>query len=359
MKRAVTILFFIFVIFLYILYNPTPLEKVQNAAQKAWTTVYQELQNIKISLKEWLENDNRPVSEKDGQKTSLLKEPAEKTFSILNIEIGTSFQEVEKKLGQPERITFNEYGTYWYAYHDHYNNFLTIMFDEQQRVAGLYTNQDILTSKNGIKLGITKKEIENILGPPLNEIQKGNYRYLLNENDYQLYFIDHCYVTFFYDIHNNNALTSVLIISEEMEDRKKGIYGEGSRELREGFEYQLYDLVNATRVRFHLQPLKWDENVRHTAREHSEDMAKNNYFSHTNLEGQSPFDRMSEDRINFTFAGENLAYGQFNSIFAHEGLMNSASHRENILRQEFEYIGIGVAFNSESQPYFTQNFYKK
>src|SRR5690606_33019701 len=168
-----------------------------------------------------------------------------------------------------------------------------------------------------------------------------------------------CYVTFFYDLHNNETLTSVLIISKEMEDRKKGLYGAGSRELREGFEYQLFDLVNATRVRFHLHPLKWDENVRNTARKHSKDMAENNYFSHTNLEGQSPFERMREDRIFFTFAGENLAYGQFNSIFAHEGLMNSESHRENILRPEFEYVGIGVAFNSDSQPFFTQNFYKK
>ena len=140
--------------------------------------------------------------------------------------------------------------TYWYTYHDNYKNFVNIMFDGQNRVAGLYTNQHILTSKNGIKLGITKKETGNILGPPQNEIQKGNYRYLLNEDDYQLYFIDNCYVTFFYDLHNNETLTSVLIISKEMEDRKKGLYGAGSRELREGFEYQLFDLVNATRVRF-------------------------------------------------------------------------------------------------------------
>ena len=357
-KRAAASLFIIFVIFLYFMYNPGALEKIQDAAQEAWTTVHEKLQNMGITVGEWLTKDDRTVSDKDGEISTLQGEPEEKTFSILNIEIGTSYEEVEKKLGQPERITYNEYGTYWYTYHDNYKNFVNIMFDGQNRVAGLYTNQHILTSKNGIKLGITKKETENILGPPQNEIQKGNYRYLLNEDDYQLYFIDNCYVTFFYDLHNNETLTSVLIISKEMEDRKKGLYGAGSR-IREGFEYQLFDLVNATRVRFHLHPLKWDENVRNTARKHSKDMAENNYFSHTNLEGQSPFERMREDRIFFTFAGENLAYGQFNSIFAHEGLMNSESHRENILRPEFEYVGIGVAFNSDSQPFFTQNFYKK
>ena len=50
------------------------------------------------------------VSDKDGEISTLQGEPEEKTFSILNIEIGTSYEEVEKKLGQPERITYNEYG---------------------------------------------------------------------------------------------------------------------------------------------------------------------------------------------------------------------------------------------------------
>jgi uncharacterized protein YkwD len=66
---------------------------------------------------------------------------------------------------------------------------------------------------------------------------------------------------------------------------------------------------------------------------------------------------MKEDAVAFHTAGENLAYGQLSSIFAHEGLMNSLGHRENILRQDYEYLGVGVAFNDKSQPYYTQNYY--
>jgi uncharacterized protein YkwD len=77
------------------------------------------------------------------------------------------------------------------------------------------------------------------------------------------------------------------------------------------------------------------------------------------LAGQSPFDRMGEDGITFFVAGENLAYGQYNSIFAHEGLMNSAGHRENIVKPDFGYLGIGVAFNGEFQPYYTENFFNR
>jgi uncharacterized protein YkwD len=86
-------------------------------------------------------------------------------------------------------------------------------------------------------------------------------------------------------------------------------------------------------------------------------MAVNNYFDHTNLQGESPFDRIKEDGIQYTLAGENLAYGQFSSIFAHEGLMNSLGHRKNIIKSGFEYLGVGVAFNEEAQPYYTQNYY--
>jgi uncharacterized protein YkwD len=67
---------------------------------------------------------------------------------------------------------------------------------------------------------------------------------------------------------------------------------------------------------------------------------------------------MQNDGIVYTFAGENLAAGQFSSIFAHEGLMNSLGHRENILRPEFTFLGVGVAFNSESRPYYTEDFYR-
>jgi uncharacterized protein YkwD len=66
---------------------------------------------------------------------------------------------------------------------------------------------------------------------------------------------------------------------------------------------------------------------------------------------------MEQDNIRFITAGENLAYGQFSSIFAHEGLMNSLGHRENILQENYKYLGIGVAFNNESEPYYTENFY--
>lgn len=141
-----------------------------------------------------------------------------------------------------------------------------------------------------------------------------------------------------------------------MEASKAALYSAGSEDLKKGFEYQLFDLTNATRVNHGLSVLEWNEEVRETARKHSTDMAENQYFNHTNLQGQSPFDRMEEDNISFTTAGENLAYGQLSSIFAHQGLTNSEGHRENILQDRFAELGVGVDFNNDNQPFYTENF---
>ena len=67
-------------------------------------------------------------------------------------------------------------------------------------------------------------------------------------------------------------------------------------------------------------------------------------------------DRLIEDEISFTMAGENLAYGQLSSIFAHQGLLNSAGHRENILQPKFTHLAVGVDFNVNSEPFYTENF---
>lgn len=289
-----------------------------------------------------------------------LDAPADHLFSIYNIEIGDTAADVKAILGEPKRISMNEYGVNWYTYHEDYQNFVMVMFNENNQVVGLYTNQDLVSSTNGIQLGSSKEAVLKQLGEPLKVLHKGLIFYQLQQNaDYQLFQVDDSYVTVFYDQHENNTVTAIQIVEANTEKEKSEMYTTASEELKEGFEYQMFDLTNATRVNHSLRILTWDEHVRDTARKHSLDMAENNYFDHTNLQGLSPFDRMEADNLVFTLAGENLAYGQFSSIFAHEGLMNSLGHRENILKAGYRYLGVGVAFNEENQPYYTQNYYSK
>ncbi|PGY08046.1 CAP domain-containing protein [Bacillus sp. AFS031507] len=286
--------------------------------------------------------------------------PTNQVFSVNNIELGNLKEDIDHNLGKANRSSLNEYGTNWYAYHENYHDFFMVMYDENNKAAGLYTNQDLIASTKGIQLGSSKIDVRAKLGEPITNIQKGLTVYQLQENsDYDVFLLEGTYVTIFYDKHENNTVTAIQLISKDFEQKKTGFYTKANSALKEGFEYQLFDLTNAARVNHRLTVLTWDEHVRGTARKHSTDMAVHQYFDHTNLKGQSPFDRMKEDDISFHMAGENLAYGQFSSIFAHEGLMNSLGHRENILRKGYEFLGVGVAFNDESQPYYTENFFAK
>ncbi|MBO0992280.1 CAP domain-containing protein [Bacillus sp. SD088] len=301
--------------------------------------------------------EERQEPEQKSVEKPKLEEPLEQTFSIHNIEIGHERSEVEKQIGSPQRFTRNEYGVDWVAYHQQYQNFLMVAYDENDRVAGLYTNQDLISSSIGVQYGTARETVLAKQHDPLEYIRKGWVSYQINANDeYDLFLIGDQYATIFYDKQEENTVTAVLVLNENLEEKKEQIYGEPSNELKEGFEYQLFDLTNAARVKNDLPILDWDEEVMKTARGHSTDMAENSYFNHTNLEGESPFDRMTADDIIYQMAGENIAMGQFSSIFAHEGLMNSPGHRKNILQKDFRALGVGVDFNEEGQPYFTENF---
>ncbi|WP_231514961.1 CAP domain-containing protein [Oceanobacillus salinisoli] len=321
-------------------------------------TIKQEIQLLAGRMKEE-QNDNELEAEPAPEKPEL-DAPAEQSFSIYNVEIGDERSEVEAQVGEPERSSMNEYGVGWVTYHENYQNFFMVAYNEEEKVAGLYTNQDLLTSTHGITFDSSRESVLNTLDEPLKAIRKGLVQYQLQDDqEYNMFLIDNNYVTIFYDKHENNTVTAIQIISGELEQQKEKYFAEPSEELKEGFEYQLFDLTNAARVNHGLRVLTWEESLRQTARNHSQDMADNNYFSHTNLDGQSPFDRMAEDDIAFKMAGENLAAGQPSSIFAHEGLMNSLGHRENILKTEFEGLAVGVAFGADNQPFYTENFLTK
>ncbi|MFC4617894.1 CAP domain-containing protein [Camelliibacillus cellulosilyticus] len=299
-----------------------------------------------------------PESKDKNVETPKLTVPKDHIFSIHNIELGEPKTEVEQKIGKPKRTSKSEYGVNWTTYHENYHNFMMVAYDKNNRVRGLFTNQDLIASSTGIKLGSPKRLVQKQLGPPESTIRKGLINYRLNsQGEYDTFLLDNSYVTIFYDKHNNNTVTAIQIIDKALEQNKQAIYTKPSQQLSAGFEYQLFDLTNASRVMHKMPVLKWDNRVSETARKHSLDMAKNQYFDHINLQGQSPFDRMKEDHITFITAGENIAYGQFSSIFAHEGLMNSLGHRKNILQKNYKYLGVGVAFNHESQPYYTEDFY--
>jgi len=108
-------------------------------------------------------------------------------------------------------------------------------------------------------------------------------------------------------------------------------------------------LLNGKRSRIGCPELKWDERVASVASEHSRDMARRNYFSHTNPAGRDSFDRLRASHIHYSLAGENIAKGVKTGQEAYDLWLNSPEHRENMLDCRFTHQGVGKAGNQWTQ----------
>ncbi|MFJ7919791.1 CAP domain-containing protein [Lysinibacillus fusiformis] len=122
------------------------------------------------------------------------------------------------------------------------------------------------------------------------------------------------------------------------------------------FEQEVVKLTNAERTKAGLSPLQTDDKLMAAAREKSQDMQSNNYFSHTSPTFGSPFDRMKALGIAYKSAGENIAQGQRSPQEVVQAWMDSPGHRANILNGKFTHIGVGYV---KSGNYWTQQFITK
>lgn len=124
------------------------------------------------------------------------------------------------------------------------------------------------------------------------------------------------------------------------------------------YEKEVVELVNEERKKRNLDPLEMDHHLSGLARKKSQDMADNDYFSHTSPTYGSPFDMMEQFDFTFRMAGENIAAGQRSPDQVVEGWMNSEGHRENILKEGFTHIGVGYVEDAGLSygTYWTQLF---
>lgn len=255
----------------------------------------------------------------------------------------------------------SEYDLLWKMPSTDYEQFHLVGTKNNQAVGGYETREG--QTVFGIKVGGPRDAVKAKYGAPLKGITKNNTRYTQNYTDKYgqetsgTYLIDNQYVTFFYDAHKNYQVRSVTWVSAATEMTKLGFFATQSTQLRDGFEDLMVELMNQARVAEGLKPLTYTPNHNPVARKHSTSMADNKYFGHMDINGLRGGDRMKKGGVTYNWWGENLAYGQYSAIYAHEALMNSLGHRENILRKEFTHVFVGVDFNSKNQPYFTINFY--
>ncbi|HYK71622.1 MAG TPA: CAP domain-containing protein [Pseudoneobacillus sp.] len=122
------------------------------------------------------------------------------------------------------------------------------------------------------------------------------------------------------------------------------------------YEQKVVDLTNQERTKIGAPALKVDVALSKMARDKSQDMATNNYFSHTSPTYGSPFDMMKQYGITYRYAGENIAMGQKTPEEVVQAWMNSEGHRKNMLNPNFTHIGVGYVSQGN---YWTQEFIGK
>jgi len=116
--------------------------------------------------------------------------------------------------------------------------------------------------------------------------------------------------------------------------------------------------INEIRLENNLQPLENNERLAQVARQYSQRMAQENFFSHTGPDGDTPAQRVRDGGIMYLMVGENLFRSSNISDpvpAAVQGWMESPGHRENILRSVFAETGVGV-WREGNQYYITQMF---
>lgn len=109
-------------------------------------------------------------------------------------------------------------------------------------------------------------------------------------------------------------------------------------------ENQVLALLNLERENVGLPPLIMQNQLRGAAREHSADMACNDFVSHTGSNGTSSYDRITSYGYYPSWWGENIYMGyQTTPEQVVTWWMNSTPHRNNILHSYYVHIGIGQA----------------
>ncbi|KAG2526028.1 hypothetical protein BBO99_00004324 [Phytophthora kernoviae] len=127
-----------------------------------------------------------------------------------------------------------------------------------------------------------------------------------------------------------------------------------------GSEFQslLLAAVNKERAAVGVASLCMSNKLHSSAQGHSNDMATNNFMSHTGSNGSTMSQRITATGFKWTAVAENVAAGQKDVTAVMKSWMNSSGHKKNILSPTYKMFGCGYAYNSRStyKHYWTQDF---
>lgn len=301
---------------------------------------------------------------KESSLSEGIKQPEKGVGSLL----GKDIKALREVMGEPSRVDLSAYGFHWWVFNTDLSQYIQ---------AGVFNGKVVTAYGIGPSVNVEPFSIGqpadeifslNVIEPEITFEHNGSsYKFELSEQDMNtrpLVKMGEYFVQLYIDkftgsvssIRYMDKATLVKQRSYEMVYRGNLIEppvptDEEWARIEDGTEKQILDLTNVLRARHELEVLKWDDKTAETAYLHSKDMADEDYFSHESEKYGNLSDRLKAADILYQLAGENIAANYTDAPAVVEGWLNSESHREALLNDEFSHLGVGVY-----RKHYTQNF---
>lgn len=123
-------------------------------------------------------------------------------------------------------------------------------------------------------------------------------------------------------------------------------------------EQEMIDLINQDRINHGLPALKVDLRLVSAAREKSEDIKANNYFTHVSPNFGYAASLFPQMGLNVNYWAENVG-AQMTVEAAELALEADIPHQQNILDPNVTHVGVGIAYGSIYGNVYTQEFVKE
>ncbi|WP_432354860.1 CAP domain-containing protein [Sporosarcina sp. A2] len=287
----------------------------------------------------------------------------EKGISTL---VGKTSKEVVGQFGEPDRKDLSVFGFEWWIYTA--NPMIMVGITDDGTVNQIYsadTKADVYPYENGqssqdiYRSTIIESELEVVVG-------ENQYTFVLNGDDIKnkmLIQSEGLFTQLYMDekgeeLEGVRFIDPVTLVMQQPYDlfykgdlvEVKKPSSKDQMAVDRALERQILDITNIYRANHGFSNLKKDYQLQVVAREHSKEMALQNYFSQDSPTLGSLANRLKLAGIDVKKAGENIALNYTDAIEAVHGWLNSPAHQEVLLDKNFTHIGTGVYGN-----YYTQN----
>ena len=237
------------------------------------------------------------------------------TAGTRKLYIGMSLEDLSEYAGAPEETLPTTAGYTWYVYGTKdYTDYV---------MAGVYENKVVAICASGADFSYRGCTANGSVA----EAEEG----------------DTYHITMLVDKNDNSTVYGILLTDDQFR-----VQYAATKEALAGESRVAFHMANAFRVLHGVGILTWCDKAATAARLHSEDMATQNYVSHTSADGRLFYMRLRENGVLYSTCAENLCAGYYSGIGANNAWVNSSGHRANLLNANMDRCGIGFGYGADS-----------